>query len=562
MKKIVAFLLMITLLLSTECIFANEISAQIVDTEEVDGSENLTEEANENYQTFDETNGEEDNSNINTEANENYVSNDKISTTNDIDVYENTELSDQEQKDEEYLKVKYSTHVQKIGWQADCNDGVAAGTTGKSLRIEAIKISLDNSTSYSGNIIYSTHVQDIGWQQEKNSGEISGTTGKALRVEAIKIKLTGDIADHYDVYYRTHIAKIGWMPWTKNGNISGSVGLSLQMEAIEIKVLSKDADDTEKPDISSNRSYVQGVSDEKLIYSTHVQKLGNTKWVSGGNVTGTTGRKLRIEGINIRLSQNEQTALTGTIMYRTHIQNIGWTAWRSAGEYSGTGGQSKRVEAIEIKLTGQLASFYNIYYSAHIENYGWLGWASNGQTAGSTGIRYRMEALKIRIIRKGAGTPGTTSNYYKNKPVYTPKPAALDAMSQNAQGRASSTKWLIMTDTSACQVGVYSGSYGNWKRVALWSCGPGKPSTPTVKGEFTIYGRGKSFGSKTYTCWYYTQFYGNYLFHSVLYNHGSMTQIQDGTLGKQVSHGCVRLDINNAKWLYDNIPNGTKVVIY
>lgn len=146
--------------------------------------------------------------------------------------------------------------------------------------------------------------------------------------------------------------------------------------------------------------------------------------------------------------------------------------------------------------------------------------------------------------------------------MYTPKPAALDVMSKNAQVRASSTRWLIMTDTSACQVGVYSGSYGNWSRVALWSCGPGKPSTPTVKGEFTIYGRGKFFGSRSYTCWYYTQFYGNYLFHSVLYNRGSMTQIQDGTLGKQVSHGCVRLDINNAKWLYDNIPNGTKVVIY
>lgn len=52
------------------------------------------------------------------------------------------------------------------------------------------------------------------------------------------------------------------------------------------------------------------------------------------------------------------------------------------------------------------------------------------------------------------------------------------------------------------------------------------------------------------------------MFHSVLYNRGSMTHIQDGTLGKQVSHGCVRLDINNAKWLYYNIPNGTKVVIY
>lgn len=30
-------------------------------------------------------------------------------------------------------------------------------------------------------------------------------------------------------------------------------------------------------------------------------------WVSGGNITGTTGRKLRIEGININLSQDTCT---------------------------------------------------------------------------------------------------------------------------------------------------------------------------------------------------------------------------------------------------------------
>mgnify|MGYP000444134535 CR=1 FL=1 len=75
-----------------------------------------------------------------------------------------------------------------------------------------------------------------------------------------------------------------------------------------------------------------------------------------------------------------------------------------------------------------------------------------GQTSGSTGISYRVEALRVNLVRKGAPAPGSVANYYKNKPVYTPKPAALDVMSQNAQVRASSTRWLIMTDTSACQV--------------------------------------------------------------------------------------------------------------
>ncbi|MCR5042489.1 MAG: L,D-transpeptidase, partial [Clostridia bacterium] len=38
--------------------------------------------------------------------------------------------------------------------------------------------------------------------------------------------------------------------------------------------------------------------------------------------------------------------------------------------------------------------------------------------------------------------------------------------------------------------------------------------------------------------------------------------IWDGRLGMALSEGCVRLDINNAKWIYDNCPIGTKVVVY
>ena len=73
--------------------------------------------------------------------------------------------------------------------------------------------------------------------------------------------------------------------------------------------------------------------------------------------------------------------------------------------------------------------------------------------------------------------------------------------------------------------------------------------------------RGKAFGSG-YTCWYWTQWSGNYLFHSVLYNPGSMTSVQDGRLGIAASHGCIRLSLANARWIYQNIPRGTKVVVW
>ena len=37
--------------------------------------------------------------------------------------------------------------------------------------------------------------------------------------------------------------------------------------------------------------------------------------------------------------------------------------------------------------------------------------------------------------------------------------------------------------------------------------------------------------------------------------------IVDYTLGIPASHGCVRLKVEEAKWLYDNIPSGTKLII-
>lgn len=134
------------------------------------------------------------------------------------------------------------------------------------------------------------------------------------------------------------------------------------------------------------------------------------------------------------------------------------------------------------------------------------------------------------------------------------------AMYSKAQAFSSPTNWLILVDTTACRVAVYSGSYGNWKEKAYWPCSPGAWSTPTVRGIFSVGSRGYYFDSGASRCFWYTQFYGNYLFHSTLkYPDGSS---MDDRLGMNLSHGCVRLDIRNAKWIYDNIPSGTTVVTY
>ena len=132
-----------------------------------------------------------------------------------------------------------------------------------------------------------------------------------------------------------------------------------------------------------------------------------------------------------------------------------------------------------------------------------------------------------------------------------------------AQPESSSTNWLILVDTKRCKVGVFWGSKGNWELQRMMDCAPGKSSTPTVKGRFTVKGKGYYFDSGASRCFYYTQFYGNYLFHSVLYYQTSRpTSIMDGRVGMGLSHGCVRLQLSNAKWIYDKIPRGTKVYVW
>ena len=134
------------------------------------------------------------------------------------------------------------------------------------------------------------------------------------------------------------------------------------------------------------------------------------------------------------------------------------------------------------------------------------------------------------------------------------------AMISKAQSYSSSTGYLILVDSTTNKTAIFTGSKGSWSISKYWDCCTGASSSPTPKGTYTIGSRGYSFGSG-YTCYYWTQFYGSYLFHSILYNQGTLT-VQDGTMGANVSHGCVRLLIENAKYIYDTIPKGTTVVSY
>lgn len=106
------------------------------------------------------------------------------------------------------------------------------------------------------------------------------------------------------------------------------------------------------------------------------------------------------------------------------------------------------------------------------------------------------------------------------------------------------------------------------KLVRTMKCSTGLPATPTIKGTFTsTTGPGARWHYfKKYFCWaqYAYSIQGNYLFHSVLYNHknGAVTQSSVNNLGRRASHGCVRLSVEDARWIWSNCPKYTTVVVY
>lgn len=305
-------------------------------------------------------------------------------------------------------KVRYQTHVQDIGWQDKVSDGATAGTTGQNKRLEAVKIALYEQ-EYDGGVEYQTHIQDIGWEQDwKSDDTMSGTSGQAKRLEAIRIRLTGEMEQHYDVYYRVHAEDFGWLGWTSNGNSAGTEGLGKKLEAIQIKLVPKGSSvDT------SERPFIRKYKDSEISFWGNVENTGHVT-APYGQIIGTTGQNLRLEGFGINLDQSSSEVLGGEIQYRAYCQDYGWKSWVSQGNFAGTKDESKRMEAVQIKLTGDLAKYYNVCYRTHVQNYGWLGWARNGATAGTTGLSYRIEALEIRLVPKNEGGPSGGGSAYRS----------------------------------------------------------------------------------------------------------------------------------------------------
>ena len=120
-----------------------------------------------------------------------------------------------------------------------------------------------------------------------------------------------------------------------------------------------------------------------------------------------------------------------------------------------------------------------------------------------------------------------------------------------------------------------TGAYTKIVRTFLCSSGrtdvdeadPEDEGTPTPRGIWKIGGRerfGKfaNFGSSYARYW--VQIVGSIYFHSILFNKRSIDAMDReaySDMGSKVSHGCVRLYVEDARWLYYYACPGTTIEI-
>ena len=138
----------------------------------------------------------------------------------------------------------------------------------------------------------------------------------------------------------------------------------------------------------------------------------------------------------------------------------------------------------------------------------------------------------------------------------------------SATAIAKNTKYKLVVSINDQRVYVYGlNSFGEYELDDTFICSTGLgDSTPT--GIYTTstepLNRWQYF--QKFKCWaqYSFRITGDIWFHSVLYSAPNTRSLRYGSvsaLGRKASHGCVRLRVEDAQWIYENCDEGTIVVV-
>lgn len=449
-------------------------------------------------------------------------------------------------------------------------------TTSTTKRIEKLRFSVSAAGQEIDPVIKDSYTMGISYKVLTGSKWSSSwvkngsSVGKdGTKIQAVRIKLTGTASKYYSIFYRVKTRGTSWLGWASNGAKAGTSGILRDLSDLEVVIRkkSKTAPGSSEAAFITDGSMTANYSLTKASGSvSKADDLGKTAGKASKSASNVTGMAVK----------NNSQVVSGGYSYKVYQKTKGWSAKAANGKRAGVKSKSYPVMAVSLDRTGSLKKYYDVYYRVYLKGYGWLGWAKNGQTTGNKTYPFYVSALQVQLVYKGGVAPGSTKNVYSDSNGFLKKAndkAELDKAKARLDAKAnktsSNTGYLLLCDRSTCYTAVYTGSKGNWKRIKFWQCCVGSSVTPTPTGSYTVEGKEYVFHGEenSYSCYYGVVFNSarELMFHSVGYKNNGSQKDKDiifSNLGSWASHGCVRLKLNNAKWLYDHMTTGTKVVIF
>lgn len=141
-------------------------------------------------------------------------------------------------KQADALTLRGQSHNADVGWgphinATGSNPKIQIGYYGK--RLEAFALNIDGGYTIS----YNTSIQSLGWEPVRKNGAIAGTVGKALKIDAIKIWTPNS---NYEVRYKVHY--LGeptdyWGGTFTDSQQAGFPGMSRAIDALEVQFYKK-----------------------------------------------------------------------------------------------------------------------------------------------------------------------------------------------------------------------------------------------------------------------------------------------------------------------------------
>lgn len=142
---------------------------------------------------------------------------------------------------------QYKTHIQDKGWESVWKtNGEISGTVGEWKRLEALEVQLTGDFPSDANIETYVHVQNRGNLGPFPMGSDAGSEGAGLRLESIKLVLNN--MPGYILKYNVQVQNRGWLKpetddstWFQSGETAGTAGEGLRLEGIRIKLVQVNA---------------------------------------------------------------------------------------------------------------------------------------------------------------------------------------------------------------------------------------------------------------------------------------------------------------------------------